>query len=189
MATAAYTKRTCAYADCPQQQFKNNYCIDHWREHSGISTKTSEIKHNYLNQFGKNKVSVDELCDQINETFLNNTAFNTDEKQLQQYKRKFMDMDEDGSGDIDIGELGRALEKLGKPKNQLQLKKMIEEVDKTGSGTIKYDEFLEMMLGKQSSVLRLILMFEGMAKSEEQKQEKKGPAPKKTINDLLNKSS
>ena len=35
---------------------------------------------------------------------------------------------------IDLWELGRMMEKLGKHKNQLELKKMIQEVDSTNTG-------------------------------------------------------
>jgi len=107
---------------------------------------------------------------------------------MQQLQTQFISMDEDGSGAIDIGELGRAMERLGKPKNQLQLKKMIEEVDNDKDGEISYLEFLQMMLGKQSSVLRLILMFENKAKAETdsmQVSKKAGQAPaRKTWQEL-----
>lgn len=78
------------------------------------------------------------------------------------------------------------MERLGKPKNQLELKKMIDEVDSDKSGTINYLEFLEMMLGKAhtSSVLRLILMFEGLGK---EKPKPKGPPPKVSLTDLVAK--
>lgn len=39
-------------------------------------------------------------------------------------------------------------------------------MDTTGKGTINYRDFLTMMLGKSSSVLRLILLFEGKAKEQ-----------------------
>ena len=52
-------------------------------------------------------------------------------------------------------ELKQMLEKLGQAKTHLELKKMIAEVDKTNSGTITYREFLDMMLGTRSSVLKL----------------------------------
>ncbi|KAL5010735.1 hypothetical protein ScPMuIL_013040 [Solemya velum] len=55
------------------------------------------------------------------------------------------------------------MEKLGKAKTHLELMKMISEIDTTGSNTINYREFLSMMLGTQSSVLKLILLFESMA--------------------------
>ena len=52
-------------------------------------------------------------------------------------------------------ELKMMMEKLGQAKTHLELKKMIEEVDRTNSGTIKYDDFLYMMLDKRSSILQL----------------------------------
>ncbi len=113
-------------------------------------------------------------------------AGKAEQEKLDEMSVKFQEMDEDGSGDIDVPELGRAMERLGKPKNQLELKKMIDEVDTDKSGTINYREFLEMMLGKnhQSSVLRLILMFEAMSKP---KAAPTGPAKKISLTDLIAK--
>lgn len=56
---------------------------------------------------------------------------------------------------IDEMELKQMLEKLGTPKTHKEVKKMIHEVDTTDSGTISYKEFLNMMLGKKSTVLKL----------------------------------
>eukprot|EP00731_Ephydatia_muelleri_P034798 Em0077g11a len=92
-----------------------------------------------------------------------------------------MEFDENNSGDIDIMELKRMMERLGQAKTHLELKKMIAEVDTTNSGTIHYHEFLDMMLGKKSSVLKLILMFE---EKKKEKDRPKGPPPKKTLTDL-----
>jgi len=47
------------------------------------------------------------------------------------------------------------LEKLGQAKTHLEVKKMIGEVDKTNTGTISYREFIDMMLGPHTSVLKL----------------------------------
>lgn len=55
----------------------------------------------------------------------------------------------------DFMELKQMLEKIGQPKTHLECKKMIKEIDKTGSETINYREFLDMMLGSKNSVLRL----------------------------------
>lgn len=52
--------------------------------------------------------------------------------------------------------LKRTMEKLGVPKTHLELKKMIVEV--TGgasSNTIDYRDFVKMMLGNRSAVLKL----------------------------------
>jgi len=100
---------------------------------------------------------------------------------LEGYKEQFMEFDENNSGDIDIMELKRMMEKLGQAKTHLELKKMIAEVDTTNSGTISYTEFLTMMLGKKSSVLKLILMFE---EKKKEKQKPAGPPPKRDIASL-----
>ncbi|XP_011407599.1 PREDICTED: allograft inflammatory factor 1-like [Amphimedon queenslandica] len=92
-----------------------------------------------------------------------------------------MEFDEDHSGDIDIMELKRMMEKLGQAKTHLELKKMIQEVDTTKKGTINYPDFLTMMLGKKNSILKLILKFEEMKKEKERP---KGVAPKKSLADL-----
>lgn len=47
------------------------------------------------------------------------------------------------------------MEKLGVPKTHLELKKMIVEVTGGSSNTINYSDFVKMMLGKRSAVLKL----------------------------------
>lgn len=56
---------------------------------------------------------------------------------------------------IDIMELKQMMEKLGQAKTHLELKKMIAEIDTDDSGTINYTEFLNMMLGKKNSILKM----------------------------------
>ena len=55
----------------------------------------------------------------------------------------------------DVKDVTFMMEKLGQPKNLLEVKKMIAEVDTNNSGTINYNEFIEMMLGKKNSVLKM----------------------------------
>ena len=55
----------------------------------------------------------------------------------------------------DIMELKQMMEKLGQAKPHLELKKMIAEIDTDDSGTINYTEFLNMMLGKKNSILKM----------------------------------
>ena len=73
------------------------------------------------------------------------------------------------------------MEKMGQPKTHLELKKMIKEVDREDTGSISYNDFLFMMLGKASPVLKLILMFEKVA---EEKPRGVGIAPRKSIVEL-----
>lgn len=55
----------------------------------------------------------------------------------------------------DMMSLKRMMEKLGVPKTHLQIKKMISEVTGGVSDTINYRDFVKMMLGKRSAVLKL----------------------------------
>ena len=54
----------------------------------------------------------------------------------------------------DIMDVKYMMEKLGQAKTHLELKKMIAEVDTTNSGAINYKDFVTMMLGKNSGVLK-----------------------------------
>lgn len=55
----------------------------------------------------------------------------------------------------DLMSLKRMMEKMGVPKTHLEMKKMISEVTGGVSDTISYRDFVNMMLGKRSAVLRL----------------------------------
>ncbi|KAL5484212.1 hypothetical protein EMCRGX_G020671 [Ephydatia muelleri] len=134
--------------------------------------------------FGYLKSEQEKALDKINQEYLDGGKYEDVEgleEKLASYKKQFMEFDENNSGDIDIMELKRMMERLGQAKTHLELKKMIAEVDTTNSGTIHYHEFLDMMLGKKSSVLKLILMFE---EKKKEKDRPKGPPPKKTLTDL-----
>lgn len=100
---------------------------------------------------------------------------------LDKYKQQFMEFDLDNSGDIDLMELKRMMEKLDQAKTHLELKKMIAEVDRENRGAISYNDFLFMMLGKKSSVLKLILKFEEAMKD---KARPTGVAPKRDLSSL-----
>jgi len=103
------------------------------------------------------------------------------EDKLGVFKRQFARFDEDMSGDIDLMELKKMMENMGQAKTHLQLKRMIKQVDTTNSGTITYREFLQMMLGKENSVLKMILMFEAL----KQKSNQDSPRPKRNLASLL----
>ncbi|XP_029179359.1 allograft inflammatory factor 1-like [Acropora muricata] len=137
--------------------------------------------------YGQLKKNQENNLDEINRSFISSGDYDDEDdypdlnERLESYKKQFMEFDEDHSGDIDIMELKRMMEKLGQAKTHLELKKMIAEVDTTNSGTISYSEFLTMMLGKKSSVLKLILMFEEKKKGKEKP---KGVAPKRDLSSL-----
>jgi len=142
-------------------------------------------------KFGELKKKQETDLLEINEEYLKNDSYKDVEElpeKLHSYLVQFMEFDMDNSGDIDFEELKLMLEKMGQPKTHLECKKMIKEIDKTNSGTINYQEFLDMMLGSKSSVLRLILVFEEKAKKEKEGKAK-GPPPKRTMDELLNQTN
>uniref|UniRef100_A0A4W2EA53 Allograft inflammatory factor 1 like n=1 Tax=Bos indicus x Bos taurus TaxID=30522 RepID=A0A4W2EA53_BOBOX len=95
---------------------------------------------------------------------------------------KYMEFDLNNEGEIDLMSLKRMMEKLGVPKTHLEMKKMISEVTGGVSDTISYRDFVNMMLGKRSAVLKLVMMFEG--KANEGSSKPVGPPPERDIASL-----
>jgi len=65
-----------------------------------------------------------------------------DEKRL---KEAFTIFDSDGNGEIDIGELGTMMKKLGQELEIDQIKEMIKAADLDRDGKISWDEFKKFM--------------------------------------------
>ena len=152
----------------------------------GVTTNSQSLNHQGGKQYGQLKQKQADALDAINQQFLMAATHDTTLTALEEFKRKFMLYDVDNSGGIDLMELKMMLEKLGVPKTHLQVQQMLHEVDLDGDGIIGYVEFLHMMLGKKSSVLQEILMYEAMGKEPSRPQ---GAPPKVTIADLLQRDS
>ncbi|KFO31936.1 Allograft inflammatory factor 1-like [Fukomys damarensis] len=103
-------------------------------------------------------------------------------EKLAAFKEKYMEFDLNSQGEIDLMSLKRMMEKLGVPKTHLEMKKMISEVTGGVSNTISYRDFVNMMLGKRSAVLKLVMMFEG--KANEGGSRPAGPPPERDIASL-----
>ncbi|KAJ3014015.1 Centrin-1 [Thoreauomyces humboldtii] len=69
-------------------------------------------------------------------------------EQKQEIREAFDLFDTDGSGTIDTKELKVAMRALGFEPKKEELKKMIAEVDRTASGVIDFNDFLELMTSK-----------------------------------------
>ncbi|XP_034731081.1 allograft inflammatory factor 1-like [Etheostoma cragini] len=136
--------------------------------------------------YGLLKSQQEEQLNSTNEVFLSDPQYAEEEdlsSKLEMFKKKYMEFDLNDKGEIDLMGLKRMLEKLGLAKTHLELKKMMSEVvGGTSKDTISYNEFLNMMLGKRNAILKLILMFEGMGKEQEDKDA--APPPRKTFSDL-----
>ncbi|OWZ09408.1 FK506-binding protein 1 [Phytophthora megakarya] len=66
-------------------------------------------------------------------------------KELTKLKQQFMVLDLDNSGAIDENELQQFVKKLGRQEEEFDLVAMLREVDDDGSGTIGFNEFLQIV--------------------------------------------
>ncbi|KAJ3259789.1 Centrin-1 [Boothiomyces macroporosus] len=70
--------------------------------------------------------------------------------QKQEIREAFDLFDTDGSGTIDVKELKVAMRALGFEPKKEEIKKMMVDVDKSGTGKIDFNEFLELMTQKMA---------------------------------------
>merc|ERR1719230_848580 len=70
------------------------------------------------------------------------------EQQRAEIRQAFDLFDTEGQGVIDASALKVVLRALGFEPRKEEVKKMISTVDKTGSGVIDFNEFLELLLSK-----------------------------------------
>lgn len=75
----------------------------------------------------------------------------TDEEK-EEYREAFNLFDKDSGGTVSTKELKQVFEALGQHPSEEDVRAMISEVDKDGSGEIDFDEFLQLMAGKQSNM-------------------------------------
>ncbi|XP_006875668.1 PREDICTED: allograft inflammatory factor 1 [Chrysochloris asiatica] len=134
--------------------------------------------------FGQLKAQQEEQLEEINKLFLDDPKYSSDEElpsKLEAFKKKYMEFDLNGNGDIDIMSLKQMMEKLGVARTHLELKKLIQEVSGGSGETFSYLDFLKMMLGNRCSILKMILMYEKKAREQEKPT---GAPAKKAISEL-----
>ncbi|KAJ7307996.1 hypothetical protein JRQ81_008496 [Phrynocephalus forsythii] len=108
--------------------------------------------------FGLLKAKQEGRLEEINQEFLCDPKFSDEEdleEKLAVFKEKYMEFDLNNQGEIDLMSVKRMMEKLGAPKTHLELKKMVSEVTGGVGDTISYQDFVNVMLGKRSAVLKL----------------------------------
>ncbi|KAF7662188.1 hypothetical protein LDENG_00243600 [Lucifuga dentata] len=136
--------------------------------------------------FGLLKEQQRQKLEEINKEYLEDEKYRDEDdlaEKLEGFKNKYAEFDLNDQGEIDLMGLKRMMEKLGVPKTHLELKKMIVEVTAgSSSNTINYRDFVKMMLGKRSAVLKLVLVFEDKANGSPCKPS--GPPPKRDIASL-----
>merc|ERR1711906_18437 len=68
----------------------------------------------------------------------------TDE-QKKEFRKNFNLFDKKRTGAIPIADMGTVLRSLGQNPTEAELQALMEEVDKDKSGTIEFDEFVDLM--------------------------------------------
>lgn len=76
--------------------------------------------------------------------------FELSDEQRQDIKEAFDLFDSEGTGMIDTKELKVAIRALGFEPKKEEIKKMIAEIDKDGSGKISFEDFLQLMTVKMA---------------------------------------
>lgn len=77
---------------------------------------------------------------------------NMTEEQIEEFREAFSLFDEEGKGQISNKLLITVLRALGNNPTEEEVEYMIREVDEDASGTIEFEEFLQMMANKMNSV-------------------------------------
>uniref|UniRef100_A0A8D0GMB4 Calglandulin n=1 Tax=Sphenodon punctatus TaxID=8508 RepID=A0A8D0GMB4_SPHPU len=72
------------------------------------------------------------------------------EDQKQEIREAFDLFDTDGTGNIDVKELKVAMRALGFEPKKEEIKKMILDIDKEGTGKISFNDFLSVMTQKMA---------------------------------------
>lgn len=85
-------------------------------------------------------------------------------EQKAEYHEVFCSFDKNGDGTISTLELGEAMRALDRNLTEVQLKRIIKEVDVNGNGKIDFDEFLAMM-AKADSEEEMMQTFRGFDKN------------------------
>jgi centrin-1 len=70
------------------------------------------------------------------------------EEQRQEIKEAFDLFDTESTGVIDAKELKVAMRALGFEPKKEEVRRILQEIDKSGEGVIRYEEFMDIMTGK-----------------------------------------
>ena len=74
-------------------------------------------------------------------------------------KSAFDMVDTSGDGELDLDELRLLLESLGQQHTEAELRDEVRKLDKAGSGTVDFDEFVTLMRQWQYEELRQIFEY------------------------------
>merc|ERR1711977_18345 len=78
-------------------------------------------------------------------THKNEVPLEFDETQKAGFRKNFNLFDKKRTGSIPLSDMGTVLRSLGQNPTEAELQALMEEVDKDKSGTIEFDEFVDLM--------------------------------------------
>merc|ERR1712054_248320 len=80
-----------------------------------------------------------------NMTHKNETPLEFDESQKAGFRKNFNLFDKKRTGSIPLSDMGTVLRSLGQNPTEAELQALMDEVDKDKSGTIEFNEFVDLM--------------------------------------------
>jgi len=89
------------------------------------------------------------------------------EQQVEEFKEAFSEFDIDGDGTITTQELGTVMRRIGERPTDKELTDMVAEVDEDKSGTIEFNEFLQMMANRQGDSEKIQKVFRVFDKNDD----------------------
>lgn len=98
--------------------------------------------------------------------------FLTPSSEFDQLKETFKSLDKNGDGTLSLDEIKAGFEKLfGSVTGEVEVEKILEEVDIDGDGTISYEEFLNIVINKAKVIneKNLQLCFESFDSNKDNK--------------------
>eukprot|EP00092_Neocalanus_flemingeri_P017543 GFUD01018981.1.p1 GENE.GFUD01018981.1~~GFUD01018981.1.p1 ORF type:complete len:197 (+),score=79.41 GFUD01018981.1:114-704(+) len=72
------------------------------------------------------------------------------DEEIENYKQMFMMFDKDGDGTVSTKELGAVMRSIGSNPTEEELEEMIDNADADGSGTVDFQEFVELMIKREA---------------------------------------
>lgn len=90
---------------------------------------------------GDNKISLDEYMVAMGQVPPKN-------HQEASMRAVFREFDKDGSGQVDAKELKEVMNKCGSNLSDQEVARLVQLIDKDGSGTVSYEEFISHVFGK-----------------------------------------
>lgn len=117
--------------------------LTHMLRSKGYKETDDKIKAMFISvdASGDNKISKEEYLTTMGEM----PPKNHQEARMRQCFREF---DRDGSGSIEASELKEVMNKSGSNLSDTEVARLVQIVDKDGSGTVSYEEFIAHVFGK-----------------------------------------